>query len=214
MTYCPPYAWAFVMSAEKHDRWAAGAERLVEAGEHLANRIVSDTAFFSSLGLHRDAIRLVRVDPGYKRCCVLCRPDGIPVGDDVKFVELNCDSPAMMSFLDLVARCVVELDAFAPLRRDVAMPTASDRLLDTLLSCYREFGGNDTPSIAITDWEGQKTRYEHRSLAAHFDARGCPTVVCDPRAFRRVDGELHVNDRKIQLVYRRAIIVGGHRASN
>ena len=157
------------------------------------------------MGLSPDALELVRVDPGYKRICVLCRPDGIPVGPSMKFVEINCDSPAMMMFLDLVGSCLLELDAFAALRKK-NKATSADQLLDTLLDCYREYGGKNTaPTIAITDWEGQKTRYEHMRLVEHFQARGCPTLACDPRAFKLVDGQLRVDDRKVDLVYRRAL---------
>jgi hypothetical protein len=202
----PTYAYAFVTSRETVRRWAGKAELLIEAAEHLSRRLLSETSFYESVGLGQDAVELIRVDPGYQRSCVLCRPDGIPVGSDLKFVELNCDSPAMMSFLDIVADCLLELDAFASFRGDGRPTSASDKLLDTLLACYREYGGRDAaPTIAIADWEGQKTRYEHARLAEHFEARGAPTVVCDPRAFHLVEGELRFKGRRIDLVYRRAL---------
>lgn len=202
----PSYAYAFVLAAEHTDRWAARAERFVEIAERVSRQLFADPNMIRELGFGDVELELIRIDPGYQRTCVLCRPDGIPVGHDVKFVELNSDSPAMMMFLDIVAQCVLELDAFAPLRGAVEAPRAADRLLDSLLDCYRERGiGPDAPAIAITDWEGQKTRYEHQRLAEHFTARGCPSVVCDPRAFRRVGRELHVEGRRIDLVYRRAL---------
>jgi hypothetical protein len=201
----PTYAYAYVTSRDTVRRWAGQAELLIEAAEHLSRRLLSESTFYEAMGLGRDAVELIQVDPGYQRNCVLCRPDGIPVGSELKFVELNCDSPAMMSFLDIVAECLLELDAFAPFR--AARPSsASDKLLDTLLACYREYGGTNTaPTIAIADWEGQKTRYEHARLAEHFEARGAPTIVCDPRAFHLVDGELRVKGRRVDLVYRRAL---------
>jgi uncharacterized circularly permuted ATP-grasp superfamily protein len=110
----------------------------------------------------------------------------------------------MMMFLDIVGECLLELESFAALRTG-RPPSASGMLLDTLLECYREFGGTGTPGIAITDWAGQKTRYEHQRLSEHFEARGIPTIVCDPREFQTVDGKLRVKDRRIDLVYRRAL---------
>lgn len=198
----PTYAYAFVLAAEQNTRWAKRAEQLVAAAETVATRLVSDSSFFESMGLRGEGLELARVDPGYQRICVLCRPDGVPVGGEMKFVEINCDSPAMMMFLDLVGQCLLELDAFAALPPP---PSAADALFDTLLECYREFGGKRLPNIAITDWEGQKTRYEHARLAEHFELRGCSTVICDPRAFRLCDGELSVNGRRVDLVYRRAL---------
>ena len=200
----PTYAYAFLASRERVEKWAARAEHLVAAAEGVAKRLVNDLEFYDAMGLHREGLDLVQIDPGYSRTCVVCRPDGIPVGADVKFVEVNCDSPAMMMFLDIVGQCLLELPAFERLRKQP--PTsAADRLLEALVDCYREFGGKDTPTIAITDWEAQKTQYEHLRLAEHFESRGYSTVVCDPRAFRLHGGKLHVKDRRIDLVYRRAL---------
>lgn len=201
----PTYAYAFVITREQSQRWATRAERLVAAAETVAHRLVEDTAFFASMGLAGEGLELVRVNPGYERICVLSRPDGIPVGSEMKFVEINCDSPAMMMFLDMVAECLLELEPFANLRTTHKASHAGDRLLDALLECYREFGGKGTPTIAITDWPDQKTRYEHLRLVDHFQARGCPTVIADPRAFELVDGKLQAGGRKIDLVYRRAL---------
>jgi hypothetical protein len=200
----PTYAYAFVTNQDKIDRWSERAERLIASAEEFSKRLLEDPALFDAMGLSRAGFDLLRVDPGYKRNCVLCRPDGIPVGADVKFVEINCDSPAMMMFLDIVAQCLLELAPFASLATSKP-PSASDRLFDTLLDCYREYGGKGAPTIAITDWEGQKTQYEHLRLAEHFRARGCEAVVCDPRAFRLVDGKLWLNELRIDLVYRRAL---------
>lgn len=201
----PTYAYAFVSSRERVERWAGQAELLIAAAEYLTGQLIDGALPWDTQNLDRDAIDLIRTDPGYARSCVVCRPDGIPVGADMKFVEVNCDSPAMMAFLDIVAECVLELDAFASLRGVVTAPSSKDRLLESLLACHREYGGGAVPTIAITDWEGQKTRHEHLRLAEHFAARGVATVICDPRAFRRVGGELHVKGRRIDLVYRRAL---------
>lgn len=201
----PTYAYAFVASRERIDHWAEQAELLIAAAEHLTGRLLDGELAWDAPQLDREAIELIRTDPGYARNCVICRPDGIPVGPEMKFVEINCDSPAMMAFLDIVAECVLELDAFAALRGAAPAPSCRDQLLDTLLACYREYGGRDVPTLAITDWEAQKTRYEHLRLAEHFTARGVPTVICDPRAFRRAGGALYVDGRRIDLVYRRAL---------
>jgi hypothetical protein len=203
----PTYVYAFMSAAEQRRRWATHAERFVEAMERMSKLLVDDDEFCATLGMDREALELVRSDPGYGRTCVLCRPDGIPVGDDIRFVELNSDSPAMMMFLDIVAECVLELDTFATVRSDVQPPCAADRLLDALLACYMEYAGSGAghPTIAIADWEGQKTRFEHQRLAEHFEARGYETLVCDPRAFHATRGELRVGDRRVQIVYRRAL---------
>src|SRR5262245_57796843 len=108
----PVYACAFLAPREQIDHWAAQASSLIEAAESAATRLVADPSFFESMGLSASARELVSVDPGYRRSCVVCRPDGIPVGSNMKFVEVNSDSPAMMMFLDIVGQCLLELDTF------------------------------------------------------------------------------------------------------
>jgi hypothetical protein len=200
----PTYAHAFIAPRAQIDRWATQAQTLIEAVEKTAKLLAHNEDFYRSMGLSDNALELVRIDPGYERICVLCRPDGIPVGEGIKFVEVNSDSPAMMMFIDVVAQCLLELEAFAWLR-DHRPRSAADALLDALLECYREYGGDRGPNIAIVDWAGQKTRFEHERLAERFESLGHPTVVCDPRALRRVDGELRFENRRIDLVYRRAL---------
>lgn len=200
----PTCAFAFVQSNEVVTRWARQSELLIRSADHVARQLVTDIELYDRMGLDRSALDLIRIDPGYKRHTVLCRPDGIPTGADLKFVELNCDSPAMMMFLDLVADCLLQLDEFAGMPRPAS---AADKLLDALIDCYREFAGAGAaaPTIAITDWAGQKTRYEHMRLAEYFEARGCQTIVCDPRSFERVHGRLYSSGRCVDLVYRRAL---------
>jgi len=64
-------------------------------------------------------------------------------------------------------------------------------------TCYREYEHRD-PRL-------EKTGHEHARLLEHFEARGCPTVICDSRELRLIDGTLCVADRRIDLVYRRAL---------
>ena len=48
-------------------------------------------------------------------------------------------------------------------------------------------------------------RFEHARIAEYFEARGCPTIVCDPRSLRRPGRRLEHEGRPIDLVYRRAL---------
>ncbi|MBA3503541.1 MAG: circularly permuted type 2 ATP-grasp protein [Myxococcota bacterium] len=204
----PTYAFAYVTSKDRVKKWAEQAELVIAAADHCAREAVTESVTCDTQSFDNEVSELIFAYPGYERCCVICRPDGIPNGDDLRFVELNCDSPAMMMFLDIVTDCLLQLDAFQTLGQEMrpAKP-AADILLETLLECYREYGGKQTPTIAIADWEGQKTRFEHLRLAEHFERAGYPTVVCDPRAFRRVGGELQLlNGQRVHIVYRRALV--------
>jgi hypothetical protein len=204
----PTYAFAYLTSKDRVAKWAAQAELVMAAADHCAREAVTESVTCDTQSFSNEVNELIFAYPGYERCCVITRPDGIPNGDDLRFVELNCDSPAMMMFLDIVTDCLFKLDAFQGTLGQLERPRpAADILLETLLDCYREYGGKHTPTIAIADWEGQKTRFEHLRLAEHFEDRGFPTVVCDPRAFKRVGGELQLaNGQRIHIVYRRALV--------
>jgi hypothetical protein len=203
----PTFVFAFVSTQGQSDRWARQAELVIEAAEYCAQDLIANTTSCDTVSFTNDVQDLVYAWPGYKRTCVICRPDGIPVGLDINFVELNCDSPAMMMFLDIVAQCLLQLDVFASMRGQIKQMSAADKLLESLLDCYREYGGSSVhPTIAITDWEGQKTRFEHQRLAEHFRARGYDTVICDPRAFRYANRRLTVEGRQVHLIYRRALV--------
>jgi hypothetical protein len=202
----PTYAYAFVTERARVAKWAQQAEMVIAAADHQAREQVMESVTCDTRAFSTEINELIFTYPGYERCCVICRPDGIPVGDELRFVELNCDSPAMMMFLDAVTDCLLQLDVFKHLRGKLEYKSSADMLLDTLISCYREYGGKETPTIAIADWEGQKTRFEHLRLAEHFERRGYPTIVCDPRSFQYRNNQLQlVNGKRIHIVYRRAL---------
>lgn len=198
-TYCVP----FFAHGPELDAWRANAELLALAIEEVAQAALSDPAMMRTLHLRPDARDWVEIDPGYEQISVLARPDAIFVDGKIRYVEYNSDSPAMMAFSDHVAECLLELPHLAG--RGLVGETMLPRLLDTLLACYRSYGGSGQPTIAICDWPGQKTRYEHARIAEYFESRGCPTIVCDPRALTRPGKKLEHEGRTIDLVYRRAL---------
>lgn len=202
----PTFPLPFVVGSAHLDDWIQRSQSLADHIEGVAQTALGDRGLFDTLGLQPAAQELLRIDPGYRRITVLSRPDAIVDRGKLAFLEFNCDSPAMMAFADALTECLLALDPDARLRATPPGEDMTSALLATLLACWREFGGRDAaPHIAITDWEGQKTRYEHRRIAAAFERAGCPTVVCDPRAFRRDGRALEIDGRRIDVVYRRAL---------
>ncbi len=186
---------------------------LARAIEEVATAALEDVALMRTLKLREDARDWVEIDPGYRRISVLARPDAVFVDGAIKYVEYNSDSPAMMAFSDHVGDALAQLPHLAPHAARLGREHMLPRLFETLLACYREHGGAGSPTIAIVDWPGQKTRFEHARIAEYFEAHGCPTVVCDPRALTRsgpghgAGKKLALDGRAIDLVYRRALFV-------
>jgi hypothetical protein len=209
----PTYPVPFFAAAHDLDDWVARSEALAAPVEEVAHEALRDPSMMRVLQLRPDAREWIEVDPGYPMISVLARPDAIFRRDtegkqQIVYVEYNSDSPAMMAFSDHVSDCILALPYFAAHRGRLRGERMLPMLLDTLLDCYRAYGGaSSTPTIAITDWPGQKTRYEHARIAEYFEAQGCATVVCDPRAFKRPNRRLEYEGRPIDLVYRRALFL-------
>jgi hypothetical protein len=84
---------------------------------------------------------------------------------------------------------------------------ARQRLLDTLLACYREAGGRqEHPTIAIVDYEDVPTRTEHQLFREFFADSGYPSFVCDPRDLAYEKGALRYEGRTIDIVYKRLLV--------
>jgi hypothetical protein len=84
---------------------------------------------------------------------------------------------------------------------------ARERLLETLLSCYREAGGKaEKPVIAVVDYEEVPTRTEHHFFREFFEAKGYPSLVCDPRHLTYEGGRLRHQDQAIDIVYKRLLV--------
>ena len=178
-----------------------GAIEKVEAalGRELWDRV----------GLLPEERELVEIDPGYRRSSPLSRLDSFVTPSSYQFVELNAETPAGSSYADALAELFLELPVVKrfqerwPLR---AFHTG-DKLLATILGCYREAGGTKgQPTVAVVDYEDVPTRVEHHMVRRYFESRGCPALVCDPRELEYDGGRLRHDGREIDIVYKRLLV--------
>jgi glutathionylspermidine synthase len=201
----PTYPVPFFAPADALKRWIADSEALAAMVEEVSRAALEDPSLARALHLRPDARAWVEIDPGYPTISVLARPDAVFVDGEVRYVEYNSDSPAMMAFSDHVAECLLELPYLRAHRARLRAERMLPQLFDTLMGCYRAYGGGEAPTIAIVDWPGQKTRFEHARIREYFESRGCPSLICDPRALVRNGKRLEHDGRAIDLVYRRAL---------
>ncbi len=157
--------------------------------------------------LSAEARALVDIDPGYSSNVVLTRLDSFMEGLNVKFFELNCDSPAGMGYADVLEEILFRQPLVAKFAATLHLrhESRSKELLRALIDCYTEFGGTERPHIAIVDWRTVRTRSEFEILKEVFEAEGHPTVICDPRDLRLRHGKLYADEFRVDLVYRRVI---------
>jgi hypothetical protein len=130
------------------------------------------------------------------------------VGEEPRFVEYNAESPAGIGYTDCLSEVFLQL----PAMRKWHLIDRADRfdgrqqLLDTMLWAHQQWGGSDTPTMAIIDWEDVMTARDFELCADVFRAQGVPTVICDPRRLEYRHGTLWLGEDKISIVYRRCLL--------
>jgi hypothetical protein len=152
---------------------------------------------------------LVAVHPGYARSSPTARLDSFLTPAAYQFVELNAESPAGIAYSEMLEEVFLELPVMQKFqdRWTLRRFQARQRLLDTLLGCYREAGGRqEHPTIAIVDYEDVPTRTEHHLFREFFADAGYPAFVCDPRDLAYDKGALRYEGRSIDIVYKRLLV--------
>jgi hypothetical protein len=132
------------------------AERVTSALEKVATAVVQDPRLMDELGLTEAERRMALVDPGFSTAGVTTRLDAFVRDDEIKFVESNAENPSSLPDQEELNRLLFELPVMASFARRHRLQQFSpvERLLETLLSTYREWGGTGVPNVAILDLEG------------------------------------------------------------
>jgi hypothetical protein len=161
------------------------------------------------VGLLPEERELVGVDPGYRSSSPTCRLDSFITPAAYQFVELNAETPAGIAYAEELVDIFLGLPLMEKFQERYRLRRfrARDRLLETLVSCYREAGGKEAhPTIAIVDYEDVPTRMEHHLFREFFESKGHPAMVCDPRHLTYEDGRLRHDGRPIDIVYKRLLV--------
>jgi len=184
------------------------AERIASALEKIATAAVQYPDLMNQLGLTDAERRMALVDPGYSTAGVTTRLDAFVHGDKIKFVEYNAENPSSLSDQEALNGLLFEVPAMASFaeRYRLLQYSPVERLLETLLNTYGEWGGTGVPNIAILDWENVPTSNEFVLLRDYFTARGVPTIICSPDNLEYRNGVLQCGAFRIDLVYKRVII--------
>jgi hypothetical protein len=152
---------------------------------------------------------LVKIHPGYRRSSPTSRLDSFVTPSAYQFVELNAESPAGIAYAEVLVEIFLELPVVKRFQESFRLRRfrARERLLETLVACYREAGGREVhPTNAIVDYEEVPTRTEHHLFRDFFEANGHPSLVCDPRHLTYEGGRLRHDGRAIDIVYKRLLV--------
>jgi hypothetical protein len=197
-----------LLHRKQFQKLSQAAQRVTSALEKIAAAVVQDPNLMEELGLTEAERKMALVDPGFPTAGVTTRLDAFVRGDEIKFVESNAENPSSLPDQEELNRLLFELPVMASFARRYRLRQFSpvERLLQTLLSTYREWGGTRAPNFAIVDWKDLPTSSEFVLLQEHFSAHGIPTIICSPEDLEYQQGQLRCGAFRIDLVYKRVII--------
>jgi hypothetical protein len=204
-----PFLRPHILSRSQYDAIALGAQTIATAFETLVERALVDDALLDELGLTTTEEKMARIDPVYTRLCVTSRLDTYISESGFQFLEYNAESPAGIGDQMQLEKLLFNLPPMKEFLRQHEhwRPEPHRRLLASLLTAYREWGGEEEqPQVAIVDWEGVSTASEFEVLKQYFEAEGYATVIADPRALEFDGDTLTSGGFRIDIVYKRVVI--------
>lgn len=176
----------------------------------LGAAMLHDDTLLEPLRLSDGERRLVAVEPGYSAISAISRLDAFLAAAGLHFIEYNAETPAGGAYTDVLTAVFQRMPVVPRFLEagGYALHPFNSRssLTDLLLDCYRQWGGQDAPVIAIVDWDGLPTAGEFELCRRYFAAQGLSTLIVDPRALEHRDGRLWYRETAIDLVYKRVLL--------
>jgi uncharacterized circularly permuted ATP-grasp superfamily protein len=203
---CPFLRPNFVSPADYDE--IRGVCRAIFAAVEKASRSLG-RELWDRVDLTPEERELVAIEPGYARASPTARLDSFLTTDAYRFVELNAETPAGIAYNEVLVEIFLALPLVKRFQERWSLTRfrARERLLETLVACYREAGGREAaPRIAIVDYDEVPTRTEHHLFREFFEANGHPAVVCDPRELGFEGGRLIQGGQAVDIVYKRLLV--------
>jgi uncharacterized circularly permuted ATP-grasp superfamily protein len=162
----------------------------------------------AALGVAASELELTVLDPGYELIVAINRMDAFVSGDQLTFLEFNCDSPAGIAYADEFADVLRATPFFQEFARRHALrcPSGRDSLLAAFERLYREWGGTESLRVAIVDWKGIATSPEFDLFQRFFRDHGVPCIIVDPRDAEYDGKSLSFGGERVNFVYKRVIV--------
>ena len=202
-----PFAMPQFVSREDYEHVRAAARGIygatVKAWRALGTRL------HDLVGLTPEERELVAIDPGVASPSPLSRLDSFLTPTSYQFVELNAETPAGQGYAEVLADVFMNLRVMKEFQKTyrVHRPDPVGKLLETLVVCYRQAGGDrQKPTIAIVDYDEVPTRTEHHILRDIFEKAGASAIVCDPRKMTFEGGSLLHDDTVVDIIYKRLLV--------
>jgi hypothetical protein len=194
------------VTGRQYGRIRRDATLALSAIERLCRALMDDEKLRAELALTPDEERLISIAPGFGSPDASGRMEAsFDSSGEFHFVEYSAAPPGGLLYGDALSEIFMEMDVvreFAgarPLRRIEIRPC----VLETLLCCYREWGGRDRPHIAIVACKESPALAEFDICREYLESRGYPAIIADPRELEYRGGWLRVGDFRVNLAYNR-----------
>jgi len=184
----------------------------------IITRYLDDNEFRSYFPFSEKMEEYILVDPGYSNPYPVARFDIFYYNDSIKFCELNTDGTSAMNEVRGIQEIVANSQAVNQFKKDNNLKLEGfelfDSLIDIMFTKYHEFLNNnpgsqenfnkDKPVIGIVDFSKDGTISEFKEFQRWFDKRGILSYIIDPRDLENREDGIYYNNKRIDLVYRRA----------
>lgn len=198
-----------ILHRRQYDEIKHAAETIAHAFEKVANAALADEKLMEVLCMTPREEEMARIDPGYARLCVTSRLDSYITEEGFCFLEYNAETPAGVGDqmqLEKLLFALLPMQTFLARHRHW-LPQPHDALLNSLLTVYREWGGEvEKPNIAIVDWPDVPTSSEFHVLKDYFIARGHNAVISDPTDLTYDGNSLSADGLRVDILYKRVVI--------
>ena len=197
----------FERSFYRQIAWAA--EVLADAFDVMTKAALENGHILAELGLTEIEDRFARIDPGSPGVCNSSRLDAFTGEGSFKFLEYNAETPAGITDQMQMEKLLQKIPAVTAFLAEHPhwMPRPHVKLLEGLVSGYRDFGGRkEKPNIAIVDWEGVSTYTEFENLREYFESQGHRTVIASPFELEYDGSVLSIGDLSVDIFYKRVLI--------
>jgi hypothetical protein len=202
-----PFAMPQFVAREDYDQVRIAARGIYSATLKVWRAL--GPALDDLVGLTEAERELVALDPGLASPSPLSRLDSFLTATSYRFVELNAETPAGLGYAEVLSDVFLDLGVMKELQKSylIHRPRPCVKLLETLLTCYRQSGGaKPHPTIAIVDYDDVPTRTEHHILRDLLTAAGASAIVCDPRKMTFEGGALLHDGTVVDIVYKRLLV--------
>jgi hypothetical protein len=198
----------FFISQGDYDFVQAAARQVLGAVARLGDVLLADTELRAVIQLTPDEEALIQLPVGFRYPDASGRLDSFFARrDSLYFIEYNAESPGGLAFGEVLSDLFRDFPVMVEVGQTYPFTTFPIRqhILHHLLDCYRQWGGQARPNIAIVDWREVRTFNEFLLCQETFEAAGYTVRIIDPRDLEYSGGRLRAGDYTIDLVYKRVV---------